>query len=36
MEHISTIVENTHKSQEQSISSGFKLIDDVIGGYYPG
>lgn len=36
MEHISTIVENTCKSQEHSISSGFKLIDDMIGGYYPG
>lgn len=36
MEHISDIIEDVQSLTEYPISTGFKFLDTVIGGYYPG
>lgn len=36
MEHISDIIEEVQSLTEYPISTGFKFLDTVIGGYYPG
>lgn len=36
MEHISDIIENVQSLTDYPISTGFKFLDTIIGGYYPG
>ena len=36
MEHISTIIETEIKKQDNPINTGFKFLDETIGGFYPG
>ena len=36
MEHISDIIENLLSLTDYPLSTGFKFLDTVIGGYYPG
>lgn len=36
MEHISDIIEDVQSLTEYPISTGFKFLDTIIGGYYPG
>ena len=36
MEHIEQVINNVVKQNEYPISTGFKFLDDAIGGYYPG
>lgn len=36
MEHVSDIIEEMDPVEDYPISTGFKFLDTVIGGYYPG
>ena len=36
MEHISTIIKTESMKQEAPISTGFKFLDETLGGFYPG
>lgn len=36
MEHVSDIIEKMDPVEDYPISTGFKFLDTVIGGYYPG
>lgn len=36
MEHINEIIKHVINNNEHPISTGFKFLDNAIGGYYPG
>lgn len=36
MEHITSIIDKEIKKKENPIKTGFKFLDDIIGGFYPG